>query len=155
MKRKEVRRMKKILFGIIGLSLLLVAAVAFARPWNTGQNDGNISAEQKQFFDATKDLRKEMHGKRFELMELSRTGADQAKIDALESDIEALRTKIQAKADEFGIAGGPGNCGNLGANCNMRQGMGRGMQGMGCNGSNACGNQQANMGCGKMNRCGQ
>ena len=66
--------MRKVFFGIIGLSLLLLAAVAFARPWDMGQNAGNISAEQKQFFDATKDLRKEMHGKRFELMELSRTG---------------------------------------------------------------------------------
>ena len=147
--------MKNIFLVIIGLSLLLLAAVAFARPWDMGQNGGNISAEQKQFFDATKDLRKEMHAKRFELMELSRTGADQAKIDTLESEIEALRTKIQAKAEELGIAGGPGNCGKLGANCNMRQGMGRGMQGMGCNGGGPCVNQQANMGCGPMKRCGQ
>ncbi len=145
--------MKKMLLGIVGLSFLLLAAVAFARPWGMGQNAGNISAEQKQFFDATKDLRKEMHDKRFQLMELSRTEADQAKINALESDIEALRTKIQAKAAEFGIAGGPGACGSRGANCN---GQGRGTgQGMNCDGSGPCGNQQANMGCGKMGRCGQ
>ncbi|MBI5848813.1 MAG: hypothetical protein HZB31_12875 [Nitrospirae bacterium] len=139
--------MKKILLGIMGVSLLLLAAVAFARPGGMGPNAGNISAEQKQFFDATKALRKEMHDKRFELMELYRSGADQAKIDALESDVEALRAKIQTQAAEFGIAGGPGACGKQGANCNAGQGCGKG------NGS--CGNQQANMGCGKMGRCGQ
>ncbi|MBI5074736.1 MAG: hypothetical protein HZB62_06170 [Nitrospirae bacterium] len=145
--------MKKMLFVLVGLSVLLLAAVAFARPWGMGQNTGTISAEQKQFFDATKDLRKEMHDKRFGLMELYRSGADQAKIDALESDIDALRAKIQAKAAEFGMAGGPGACGNQqGANCNMGQGRG---QGMGCNGNGPCANQQANAGCGKMGRCGQ
>lgn len=144
--------MKKMFLGIMGLSILLLAAVAFARPWGMGPNAGSISAEQKQFFDATKDLRKEMHGKRFELMELYRTGADQAKIDALESEVEALRAKIQAKAQEFGIAGGPGACGNQGANCNLGQGGG---QGFGCNGNGPCANQQANAGCGKMGRCGQ
>jgi len=147
--------MKKMLLGIMVLSFLLLAAVAFARPGGIGQNAGNISAEQKQFFDATKDLRKEMHDKRFQLMELSRTGEDQAKIDALENEISALRTKIQAKAAEFGIAGGPGACGKRNENCNMGQGNKCGNQGMGCNGSGLCGNQQANMGCGKMSRCGQ
>lgn len=144
--------MKKISLGIMGLSLVLLAAVAFARPWGMGPNAENISVEQKQFFDATKDLRKEMHDKRFELMELYRTGTDQAKIDALESDVEALRAKIQAKAAEFGISGGPGACGNQGANCGMGQGSG---QGFGCNGNGPCANQQANAGCGKMSRCGQ
>lgn len=144
--------MKKMLFVVVGLSVLLLAAAAFARPWGMDQNAGNISAEQKQFFDATKDLRKEMHDKRFGLMELYRAGADQATIDAMEGDIEALRAKIQAKAAEFGIGGGAGACGNQGANCNMGQGRG---QGIGCNGSGACANQQANMGCGKMGRCGQ
>jgi hypothetical protein len=146
--------MKKILLGIIGVSLLLLAAVAFARPGSMGSNAGNISPEQKQFFEATKDLRKEMHDKRFELMELSRTGTDQAKIDALESQVEALRTKIQAKAEELGITGGPGACNKQGADCNMGQGCGMG-QGMGCNGNGHCADQQANMGCQKMSRCGQ
>jgi len=147
--------MKKLLLGIMVLSLLLLAAVALARPWGMGMNAGNITAEQKQFFDATKDLRKEMHDKRFELMELSRTGTDQPKIDALEKDIEVLRVKIQAKAEEYGITGGPGSCNGQGMNCNMGQGMGRNMQAMGCNGSGPCGKQQADMGCGQMGRCGQ
>lgn len=144
--------MKKILLGIMGLSLLLLAAVAFARPGGIGPNAGNISAEQKQFFDATKDLRKEMHDKRFELMELYRSGADQAKIDALEIAVEALRAKIQAKAQELGITGGLGACGKQGADCNTDQGCG---QGIGCSGNGPCANQQATMGCGKMSRCGQ
>lgn len=140
--------MKKTLLGLMGLSLLLLAAVAFARPWGSCQNAGNISVEQKQFFDATKDLRKEMHDKRFELMELSRTGTDQAKIDALERDIEALRGKIQTKADGFGIAGGAGACGNQGAKCNTGQVRN-------CDGNGPCADQQANMGCGNRGRCGQ
>lgn len=144
--------MKKILFGIIGVSLLLMSAVAFARPLGMGPNAGNVSVEKKQFFDATKALRKEMHDKRFELMELYRSGADQTRVDALESEVEALRAKIQAKAAEFGIAGAPGACRNQGENCGMGQGRG---QGVGCNGNETCANQQANKGCGKMSRCGQ
>ena len=149
-----MRRVKKIFLGIMGLSILLMAAAAFARPWGMGPNAGNISAEQKQFFDATKDLRKEMHDKRFELRELTRTGADQSNIDALESDIEALRAKIQVKAEEFGIKGGPGGCAGQGADCSMGQGCGKG-HARNCVGSEACANQQANMGCGKQGRCGQ
>ncbi len=146
--------MKKTLLGIMGLSLLLLAAVAFARPGGMGPNSGNVSVEQKQFFDATRDLRKEMHEKKFELMELSRTGADQAKINALESEVEALRTKIQAKAKELGITGGPGACGNQREDCNVGQGCGK-AQAKNCDGNGPCAKQQANTGCGKMNRCGQ
>ena len=146
--------MKKIFLGIMGLSLLLMAAAAFARPWGMGPNAGNISAEQKLFFDATKDLRKEMHDKRFELRELSRTGADQSKIDALESDIETLRANIRVKAEEFGIKDGRGGCANQGADCSIGQGCGKGYA-RNCDGSEACANQQANRGCGKQGRCGQ
>jgi len=146
--------MKKTFLGIMGLSLLLLAAIAFARPVGMGPTAGNISPEQKQFFNATKDLRKEMHDKRFDLMELYRTGTDQAKIDALESEVEALRAKIQAKAKEFGVEGGLGACGNQGANCSVGQGCGKGQAGN-CDGNGPCANQQANMGCGKMGRCGQ
>jgi hypothetical protein len=146
--------MKKILLGIMGLSLLLLAAVSFARPGGTGSCAGNITAEQKQFFDATRELRKEMHDKRFELMELSRTGTDQAKIDALESDVAALRAKLQAKAEELGITGGPGAYGNPGADCSKGQVCGKG-QALNCNDAGRCANQQANLGCGKKSRCGQ
>lgn len=126
--------MKKMAIGIIGLSLLLLAAVAFARPGGMGPNAGTLSPEQKQFFDATRDLRREMHDKKFELMELSRTGAEQAKIAALEGEIEALRAKIQAKAEEFGISQGNGACGNQGVNCNTESGCAKGKR-MNCSGS--------------------
>lgn len=142
--------MKKVLIGIIGLSLLL-AAVAFARPWGAGP-DSNLTAEQQKFFDSTRDLRKEMHDKRFQLMELYRSNADQAKIDAIENDIEAIRAQIQAKAQELGTGYGPGACAGQGNNCRMGQGRDQ-AKGMGCNGP--CGNQMAG-GCGMMGRrCAQ
>lgn len=144
--------MKKLLVGFIGLSLLLLAAAAFARPIGMGLNAENLSVEQKQFFEVTRDLRKEMHDKRFQLRELYRSGADQATIEALESDLKALRVKIQARAAELGVAAGPGACGS--EDCNAGQGCGMG-KATNCNGSGACGNQQANAGCGKMSRCGQ
>lgn len=143
--------MKKWFIGIIGLSLLLVAAGAFARTCDSGRNSGTASAEQKQFFDATREMRKEMHDKRFQLMESVRAGQEQAKIDALENEIDALRTKIQAKAQEFGISNGTGGCANGGSNCGMGQNAGNGK---GCNGG-ACGNQQANAGCAKKGRCAE
>jgi|MudIll2142460700_1097286.scaffolds.fasta_scaffold52807_2 hypothetical protein len=143
--------MKKVMIGIIGMSLLLVAAAAFARPGGMGMHMGpnaDLSCEQQQFFDATTELRKEMHAKRFELRELYRTNADQAKIDSLQSDIDAIRAKIQDKAKELNITSGPGACASQGADCLTGQGRG-------CNGNGPCGNQMAK-GCGnRMNRCGQ
>jgi|GEM_PF-4110123 len=140
--------MKKILAIIIGLSLL-IAAAAFARPWGAGQGAG-ISAEQQKFFAETRDLRKEMHDKRFQLMELYRSNADQTKIDAVEADMEAIRAQIQAKAAELGITAGPGSCGGPGGNC--RNGQGRSFEQGSCNGG-PCGNQMAG-GCGMRGRCG-
>jgi hypothetical protein len=141
--------MKKVFAVIIGLSILLFAAVAFARPWGACQNTADLSAEQKQFFDATKDLRKEMHDKRFQLMELNRSGADKASIDALEKDLDAIRTKIQAKAQESGISSGFGACGNQRADCYGGRGCGPGWK-QGCNGGGPCADQQAFNGCGRM-----
>jgi hypothetical protein len=143
--------MKKILIGIIGLSILMIAAVAFARPCGMGMNT-DLSVEQQKFFDATRELRKEMHDKRFQMMELYRSKADQTQIDALQNDIDALRTQIQGKAQEFGVTQGPGSCAEQGANCKMGQGKG---YGMGCNANQPCSNQQANRGCGMMGRCAQ
>ena len=107
----------------------------------------SLSVEQQQFFDATKELRKEMHEKRFELMELYRTSAEQAKIDALESEIDAIRIRIQDKAKDMNITSGTGSCAAQGADCFTGQGRG-------CNGSRPCGKQMA--GCGtRMGRCAQ
>lgn len=142
--------MKKLLMGIIGLSLLFAAASAFARPGGMGMGAGrnaNLSAEQQQFFDATKELRKEMHAKKFELMELYRTNAEQAKIDALQFDIDAIRDKIQDKAKDLKITLGPGSCAGQGAGCFTGQGRG-------CDGIGPCGKQMA--GCGtRPGRCAQ
>lgn len=141
--------MKKVMIGIIGVSLLLMAAAAFARPGGMGMGlNANLSTEQQQFFDATSELRKEMHAKRIELMELYRTNAEQAKIDALQSEIDVIRAKIQDKAKQLKITTGPGACAGQGADCFSGQSRG-------CNGNGPCGNQMAR-GCGnRMNRCGQ
>ena len=146
--------MRKILIMFAGLSLLLIAAAAFARPWGPGPNAA-VAAEQKQFFDATKDLRKEMHDKMFQMKELYRSGADQAQVEALQKEMDTLRAKIQAKAQELGISNGPGACNNQGADCNMRQGRGPG-RGAGCNNGPCANGQQAFRGCGPgQGRCAQ
>ncbi len=143
------------LLGVVGLSLLLMAAVSFARPWDMHSGTGAMTVEQNQFFDETRGLRKEMHDKKFELRELTRKGADQAQINLLEADIDAIRAKIQAKAAEFGITGGPGSCYNQGNDCDTGQGCGNKRAG-GCDGNGPCAdNQQAKRGCGNKARCGQ
>ncbi len=110
--------MKKIFIGVLGLTLLFVAAVAFARPWGMRATDVQVTAEQQKFFDETRDLRKEMHDKRFALMETYRAqDPDQQKIAALEKDIDTIREKIQSRAKELGITAGPGYCGGQGMNC--------------------------------------
>ena len=143
--------MKKVMIGIFGMSLLLVAVAAFARPGGMGTGMGlnaDLSSEQQQFFDATAELRKEMHAKRFELMELYRSNADQAKIDSLQSDINAIRAKIQDKAKELNITSGPGVCEGQGADCFTGKSKG-------CNGNGPCGSQMAACCGNKMSRCGQ
>ena len=119
--------MKKIFIGVIGLTLLLIAAVAFAHPRGMMEGkSGQVSAEQQKFFDETRELRKAMHDKRFELMEAYRTAEpDEKKIDGLEKEIAGIKEKIQAKAKELGVTTGPGACGN---------------PGMGCQGAGQCGN---------------
>ena len=137
--------MKRILIGIMGLSLLFAAASAFARPGGLGMGrNAELSPEQQRFFDATKDLRKEMHAKRLELMELYRANADQAKIDTLQSEIDAIRTKIQDAAKGMNIRSDPGACAGRGADCFTGQGGG-------CNGNGPCGKQMA--GCGPRAGC--
>ena len=141
--------MKKVMIGIIGMSLLLLAAVAFARPGGMGMGPkADLSSEQQQFFDATVELRKEMHAKRFELMELYRTNAEQTKIDGLQSDIDIIRAKIQEKARELNITSGSGACTGQRADCFKEQNRD-------CSNDSPCGKQMAR-GCGnRINRCGQ
>jgi hypothetical protein len=102
---KGGEEMKKILIGVMVLSILLVTAAAFARPWGgpAGKTKG-ISAEQQKFFDETLELRKEMHDIRFELREAYRApNPDEQKIAALENEIVIIREQIRSKADEFGV----------------------------------------------------
>lgn len=119
--------MKKIVMALLACSVLLVGAAAFARPWGP---EAKVSTEQQKFFAETKDLRKQMHDKRFELMELYRSqNPDQEQAAALEKEIDALRDQIQEKAKAAGIEPGCGNCqpGGMGkggrGNC-MQQGSG-------------------------------
>ncbi len=60
--------MKKIIVGLMGLTFLLIAVAAFAHsPGMPGDNTGQMSAEQQQFLQETKALRKERHTIRCEL----------------------------------------------------------------------------------------
>lgn len=105
--------MRKVYVLVVALSVLMVSAIAFAGPWGPWNSGQSYTAEQQKFFDETKSLRKELHDKRFELMELYRTpGTDKARIDSLEKDIAAGRTKIHEKAAELNITPGFGNCKN-------------------------------------------
>jgi len=115
---KEVKEMKKIYIGVLGMTLLFLATVAFAKPCGMWATDVQVTAEQQKFFDETRDLRKEMHEKRFALMEAYRVqDPDQQKIMALEKDIDTIREKIQSRAKGLGITTGPGYCGCQGMNC--------------------------------------
>lgn len=111
--------MRKVFIGVIGLTFLLIAAAAFAHPRGMAYcNPEQVSAEQQKFFDETKEMRKAVHDKKFELMEAYRTPKpDEKKIDDLEKEIAGIREKIQAKAKELGIAPGFGNCGNPKMRC--------------------------------------
>jgi hypothetical protein len=111
--------MKKIFMGLMGLTLLLIAVAAFAHPQGMMEGKtGQMSAEQQKFFEETKELRKAMHDKKFELMESGRTtDPDEKKIDGLRKEIAALREKIQAKAKELGVTMGAGACGNQEMGC--------------------------------------
>ena len=143
--------MKRVVIGIIGVGLLLAAVSAYARPGGMGKCMGpnaDLSPAQQQFFDATKDLRKEMHEKRFDLRELHRANADQAEIDAVQKEIDAIRGKIQVKAKELNVSAGPGACRSQGADCVAGQTVG-------CDDQRPCGRQVAR-GCGNMmGRCAQ
>lgn len=137
--------MKKILTIIAVLTFMLFAVAAFARPWGMMAAGGSVTPEQQKFFDETKELRKQMHDKRFELMELNRNPkADNIKVAELENEINTLRAKVQDKAKDLNYAAGCGNCGNKSLNCPNNGSW---------NCSGPCGNcdgPQAYSGCGKM-----
>jgi hypothetical protein len=126
--------MKKIFFGLMGLTLLLIAVAAFAHPREMMEDKTRqVSAEQQKFFEETKELRKAMHDKRFELMEAYRAvDPDEQKIDGLEKEMTGIREKIQARAKELGVTTGGGACGGPGMGCqklSMTDGPGAGQCG--------------------------
>lgn len=111
--------MKKILTGLSGLALLLIAVVAFANSAGTpGDKTGQISAEKQKFLQETKELRKESHDLRCELLAASQAAnPDQQKIAGLKKEISGLRQEIQAKANELGVTLGAGNNQHKPLNC--------------------------------------
>jgi TolA-binding protein len=110
--------MKKIIVGVMALTLLLITAAAFARPWGPGMKDVATSVEQQKFFDETRELRKAMHDKKFELREAYRAQTpDEQKIAKLEKELSDMREKIRSRAEELGIGPGEGFRGKRGRAC--------------------------------------
>lgn len=72
-------------------------------PGATGYNrDGWNSETQQKFLDETAGLRKEMHNKRFEYMEMQRNpNTTQAELLELEKEVLELRDKIHEKAEQL------------------------------------------------------
>lgn len=100
--------MNKAIISIMAILALFIAVAAFAHP--RGNWSANTPEEQK-FFDATKDLRKQMHDTKFELRELYRSpDPDQKRITEMEKKMDDLRSQIREKADELGISRGYGHC---------------------------------------------
>lgn len=139
--------MKKLLIAVIGLTLLFVSAAAFARPGGMMKCNTEVTAEQQKLFEETKDLRKEMHDKRFELMEAYRVqNPDEQKIAALETEIDNIRAEMQNKAKALGITTGFGSCGNQGGNC-QNASCKDGADNSACGN---CGENRSQKGCGTM-----
>lgn len=58
--------------------------------------------ERQQFLEETRELRKELHAKRFEYREAQRaTSVDNDKLASIEKEMIDLRTKIQNKGEEL------------------------------------------------------
>ncbi len=68
--------------------------------WNQGNGNARLSDDQYQsFLDATASLRKEMHNKRFDLMEAQRNpDTTPSQIAEIEKQIVDIRAKIDEKA---------------------------------------------------------
>jgi hypothetical protein len=59
------------------------------------------SKEAKEFLDATRDLRKKLHAKMFDYMEMVRSGASDEKLEAASKEIDKLRMELYNKAKEM------------------------------------------------------
>lgn len=135
--------MKKALVALTVIGVLAIGVAAFAQGWGNGgpmmgpgygmmgygmgpggcggpggQGYGqraNDDAEVQKFLDETATLRKELHVKMFDYREAARNPkTDDATLDKLEAEIDAIQEKIQAKAPKTTTAGrrgfGPGGC---------------------------------------------
>ncbi len=72
-------------------------------PCAAGKGPGRWSPEERQeFLEATVELRKEMHNKKFELREAKRTGTiDHEKVGQLQKDMIDIRMQLQKIAQEL------------------------------------------------------
>jgi Spy/CpxP family protein refolding chaperone len=125
--RERRSKMKKLIVGILVVTLLATGGVAMAQGWGRGMGFGpgpgagygpgygpgggwgpglNLTAEQNQkmqamresFFKETLTMRNEMQTKQLELRTLwAQTNPDQEKILAKQKEINALRAQLQEK----------------------------------------------------------
>jgi len=75
--------------------------------------DGAGSEDNQKFLDETKEMRKELHSKRFEYMEMSRNSdTPDETLTKLEKEIYGLQDSIREKAPRnvMGKAGNNGHC---------------------------------------------
>ncbi len=71
-------------------------------PGAGGMGMSGQGMHSQEFLDATVSLRKEMHDKRFELMEARRNPqTTQGEIAQLQKDITTLRSRIHAEAEKY------------------------------------------------------
>lgn len=140
--------MKRLAIVLLTVALLAVGFTAYAQRGG-GPGVGPRAASQQvtdeeflKFLDETYTLRKDMHNKMFDLMEAERKG-DDAKAEALETEIDKLRDQIAKKAPQGmgrkirrgGMMGGMG----YGGGCGMMGGYGGGY---GCGGGCGMGSGQ-------------
>jgi Spy/CpxP family protein refolding chaperone len=129
--------MKKYSSLIVALALVtMIGTVAYARSgWGGGYGMGSgygynqATPEQQEAFakfqNGTLQDRKDLAAKSIELRTLySQPNPDQAKVMALQNDINDLRTQISKKAIEAGV--GPGSGRGFGRGYGMGHGYGRG-----------------------------
>jgi hypothetical protein len=68
-----------------------------------GGQDGAVNQEAyKKFFEATTDLRRQIHNKTFDLREAYGAGNEEA-ARTIEQEIDALQEQVAKKAEEAGI----------------------------------------------------
>jgi hypothetical protein len=137
-----MKKFAVLLAGLMVVGMLTTGAWSYDGTGHPGAGPGpakaqELTAEQKaaftKFLTETKDLRRELAGKRAELRALqAQTAPDVKATGALAREIFDLDEKIDKKAEELGLPPmGPGGCmGGGGMGC-MGGGGGMGMRG-GC-----------------------